>query len=62
MIGNPEGMTLDREESMEQGPDELNEQTPEGVSAGTDAPSQQAANEEPESLDDTAMQRPPSDS
>ena len=48
---------------MEQGPDELDEQTPEGFSAGADAPSQQApANEEPESLDDTAMQRPPSDS
>ncbi|HEX2054491.1 MAG TPA: hypothetical protein VHJ78_12295 [Actinomycetota bacterium] len=47
---------------MEQGPDELNEQTPEGVSAGTDAPSLQTGGEEPESLDDTAMQRPPSDS
>lgn len=47
---------------MEQGPDELNEQTPDGVSTGTDAPSQLPADEEPESLDDTAAQRPPSDS
>ena len=54
---------------MEQGPDELNEQTTQGAVRGADTPgvsqtagAQPAGGDEPESLDDTAAQRPPSDS
>ena len=52
---------------MEQGPDDLGQHGMEGLQGGdpsgaTDTSGGQAANEEPESLDDTAAQRPASDS